>query len=44
VTSPDFRHEIAKLWLAVGALDDRLDRLEGKPANIIERFQQQRSG
>jgi hypothetical protein len=38
------RHEIAELWLAVGAHDDRLDRLEGKPAKTIERFQQQRNG
>lgn len=36
------RHQIAELRLAVGEIDDRLARLEGKPVNIIERLQQQR--
>jgi hypothetical protein len=36
------RHEIAGLRLAVGNLHDRLDRLEGKPADIIERLEQRR--
>lgn len=36
------RHEVAELRLTVGNLYDRMARLEGKPINIMERFQQQR--
>jgi len=36
------RHEIAELRLAVENLYDRLARLEGKPVDIVERFEQRR--
>ena len=38
------RHQMAELSLAVHELYDRLARLEGKPVNIIERFEQQHLG